>query len=155
MSGAWLRPRAEIAGWAFYARYRELAGFPGWFLLDMVIPLLITALPILLSRSVVPGGSPASPYAFQSAVGTADHAAFLLVGANVFLLTLRAFWDIGLWLENEARTGTLDLLSLAPFDRRWVVAGIALFDLARGLVVFSPQSAVHPLEVRIVFIRPP
>ena len=63
-------------------------------------------------------------------------AAFLLVGANVFLLTLRAFWDIGLWLENEVRSGTLDLLSLAPFDRRWVVTGIALFNLARGLVIF-------------------
>ena len=49
-----LRPRLEIAGWAFYARYRELAGYPGWFLLDMLIPILITALPILLSRSAGP-----------------------------------------------------------------------------------------------------
>ncbi|RPJ44571.1 MAG: ABC transporter permease, partial [Chloroflexi bacterium] len=68
--------------------------------------------------------------------GTPEYAAFLLVGANVFLLTLRAFWDIGLWLENESQSGTLDLISLAPFDRRWVVTGIALFNLARGVLVF-------------------
>jgi ABC-2 type transport system permease protein len=149
-----LRLRLKVAGWAFYARYRELAGYPGWFLLDILIPIFITALPILLSRSAgasapaassgnMPAMMPAvTPGIFQTALSPGDSAAFLLIGANVFLLTLRAFWDIGLWLENEVRAGTLDVLSLAPFDRRWIVTGIALFNLARGLVNFFLSIAV-------------
>lgn len=132
---AGVRAGLDLARWAFYARYRELAGYPGWFLLDIFIPILITIIPLLLSRAagggVIAGLGPAS-----------NSAAFLLIGANVFLLTLRAFWDIGLWLENEQRSGTLEMLFLAPCDRRWIIAGIALFNLARGLLNFCLSFAL-------------
>ena len=85
----------------------------------------------------------------RGAGGAGGYAAFLLIGANVFLLTLRAFWDIGLWLENEQRTGTLEVLALAPCDRRWIVAGIALFNLARGLLNFCLSFAVGCLLFKI------
>ena len=139
---AGMRARLDLVGWAFYARYRELAGYPGWFLLDVFIPILITIVPILLSRS-------AGAREFPGAGGAGGYAAFLLIGANVFLLTLRAFWDIGLWLENEQRTGTLEVLALAPCDRRWIVAGIALFNLARGLLNFCLSFAVGCLLFKI------
>ena len=155
-----LRTRAEIAAWAAYARYRELASYPGWFLLDVFIPVIIAAVPILLGRAV--GGTDAAVN-FAQRSGTANYAAFMLIGANTFLMTLRAFWDIGLWLRKEQQTGTLEALYVTPADRRWLLVGLAAFNLARGLINFGLSFtlgcqvfAVNPLQgnwlVAIMFL---
>jgi ABC-2 type transport system permease protein len=128
-----VRVGLEIAAWAIYARYRELASYPGWFLLDVFIPIVTAAIPILLGRAT--GGADAATN-FAQRAGTSNYAAFLLIGANTFLMTLRAFWDIGLWLRKEQQTGTLESLYTTPADRRWILAGLAAFNLARGLVNF-------------------
>jgi ABC-2 type transport system permease protein len=130
---ATLRAGLDIAAWAVYARYRELAGYPGWFLLDVFIPIITAAIPILLGRAT--GGADAAAN-FAGWTGTSNYAAFLLIGANTFLMTLRAFWDIGLWLRKEQQTGTLESLYTTPADRRWILAGLAAFNLGRGLVNF-------------------
>ena len=117
--------------WAAYARYRELAGYPGWFLLDAAIPIAIAAIALLLGQAA---GGPLGAAHFAAQAGTRESAAFLLIGANVFLLTLRAFWDLGLWLRKEQQAGTLEALYVTPARRGWLVAGVAGFNLARGLV---------------------
>jgi ABC-2 type transport system permease protein len=129
-----LRGKFEIAAWAFYARSRILTGAPGWFLLDAAQPILTTAIPMFLGWAVS-AGDPAVNFAAR--VGTTEYAAFMLVGANVFLLTLRAFWDIGLWLRNEQQAGTLELLYTTPADRRWILVGLAAFNLGRGLATLA------------------
>lgn len=129
-----VRAGLEIAAWAIYARYRELAGYPGWFLLDVFIPIITAAVPILLGRAT--GGADAAAN-FRQQAGTSNYAAFLLIGANTFLMTLRAFWDIGLWLRKEQQTGTLESLYTTPADRRWILVGLAAFNLMRGLVNFA------------------
>jgi ABC-2 type transport system permease protein len=150
----------DIATWAAYARYRELASYPGWFLLDVFIPIIIAIVPILLGRAV--GGADAATN-FAQRAGTSNYAAFLLIGANTFLMTLRAFWDIGLWLRKEQQVGTLESLYVTPADRRWVLAGLAAFNLARGLANFVLSFAlgclvfaVNPLQgnwlVALVFL---
>ncbi len=123
----------DIAAWSAYGRYREMACYPGWFLLDLFIPIMIAAVPILLGRAA--GGVEAGVNFFQRS-GTSDYAAFLLIGANTFLMTLRAFWDMGLWLRKEQQTGTLEALYATPADRRWILVGLAAFNLARGQVNF-------------------
>jgi len=128
-----VRAGLEIAAWAAYARYRELASSPGWFLLDVFVPIITAAVPILLGRAT--GGANAAANFYQRA-GTSNYAAFLLIGANTFLMTLRAFWDIGLWLRKEQQTGTLESLYTTPADRRWILIGLAAFNLARGLANF-------------------
>lgn len=133
------RAHLRIATWAIYARYREMASFPGWFLLDALIPLIITTVPILLSRAA-DVDQPALHFA--SRAGTQEYAAFLLIGANTFLLTLRAFWDMGLWLRKEQQTGTLEALYTTPADRRWLLVGLAVFNLARGLVNLMLSFAI-------------
>ena len=127
------RTRLDIAAWTAFARYRELASYPGWFLLDVFIPIITAAVPILLGRAT--GGIDAAAN-FAQRAGTANYAAFLLIGANTFLMTLRAFWDIGLWLRNQQQIGTLESLYTTPADRRWILAGLAVFNLVRGLVNF-------------------
>jgi ABC-2 type transport system permease protein len=123
----------DIAAWSAYARYRELASFPGWFLLDVFIPIIIAAVPILLGRAVGGTGAAAN---FAERAGTSNYAAFLLIGANTFMMTLRSFWDMGLWLRKEQQTGTLESLYTTPADRRWILAGLAAFNLARGVFNF-------------------
>jgi len=71
-----LRACLDIAAWSAYSRYRELASYPGWFLLDVFIPIIIAVVPILLGRAV--GGAEAQVN-FAMHVGTANYAAFLLV----------------------------------------------------------------------------
>ena len=128
-----LRACLDIAVWSAYSRYRELASYPGWFLLDVFIPMIIAAVPILLGRAV--GGAEAQ-LNFAARVGTTNYAAFLLIGANTFLMTLRSFWDMGLWLRNEQQTGTLESLYTTPADRSWILAGLAAFNLMRGAINF-------------------
>ncbi len=140
-----LRGSLAIARWSMYARTRELASYPGWFLLDAFIPILITAVPILLSRT----NEGASVDYFLAQAGTSEYAAFLLIGANTFLLTLRAFWDLGLWLRKEQQTGTYEALYLTPADRRWVFVGLAAFNLLRGLVNLILSFALGCLVFRI------
>ena len=155
-----LRACLDIAAWSAYARYREMASYAGWFLLDVFIPIVIAAVPILLGRAV--GGASAAAN-FAQRAGTSNYAAFLLIGANTFLMTLRSFWDIGLWLRKEQQTGTLESLYTTPADRRWILAGLAAFNLARGLVNFLLSFllgcwlfAVNPLQgdyiVALVFL---
>jgi ABC-2 type transport system permease protein len=119
-------------------------------LLDVFIPIVIAAVPILLGRAV--GGAEAQMN-FAQRAGTTNYPAFLLIGANTFLLTLRSFWDMGLWLRKEQQTGTLESLYTTPADRRWILAGLAAFNLARGLVNFMFSFllgcwlfAVNPLQ---------
>jgi ABC-2 type transport system permease protein len=128
-----LRARFDIARWAAYARYRELASYPGWFLLDLLIPIVVAAIPILLGRAVS-GANVGANFALHA--GTSNYAAFFLIGANAFLMTLRSFWDMGLWLRNEQQTGTLEALYTTPADKSWILAGLAAFNLVRGLVNF-------------------
>jgi len=145
-----LRSNVEIARWAAYARYRELASYPGWFLLDLGLPILIAAIPILLGRAV--GGLQAADN-FAQRVGTTAYPAYLLIGANTFLMTLRSFWDLGLWLRHEQLTGTLESLVTTPADKSWILAGLSAFNLARGLLNFLASFllggwlfAVNPLR---------
>ncbi len=140
-----LRACLEIAAWSAYSRYRELASYPGWFLVDLFIPIMIAAVPILLGRAA---GGEAAAGNFARQAGTSNYAAFLLIGANAFLMTLRAFWDIGLWLRKEQQTGTLETLYTMPADRRWVLGGLAAFNLARGLVNFGLSYVIGCLVLR-------
>ena len=126
-----LQSSLALARWAAYARFRELAGFPGWFLLDALIPILLVAISMFLGQAV---GGPLAGEQFSRQAGTSEVVAFMLLGANVFLLTLRAFWDMGLWLRKEQQTGTLEALYVTPADRRWLLVGLAGFNLARGTI---------------------
>jgi ABC-2 type transport system permease protein len=131
-----------LVRWSIYARFRELAGYPGWFLLDALIPLIIVAISTFLGRAV--GGAQATEN-FARQAGTPEYAAFLLIGANAFLLTLRAFWDLGLWLRKEQQAGTLEALYVTPADRRWILVGLAGFNLVRGVANLLLSFAIGSL----------
>ncbi|HID87821.1 MAG TPA: hypothetical protein EYP55_10675 [Anaerolineae bacterium] len=64
------------------ARLRMISRYPGWFLLDIMIPTVMAAFPILLGKSMA---GPSAGETFRLNTGTDNYVAYLLIGANVFM----------------------------------------------------------------------
>jgi ABC-2 type transport system permease protein len=99
--------------------------------LEIIIPIVFAAMPMLLGRAS--GGSQAAAN-FQANTGTANYVAYLLIGANVFSLVSNAFWHIAHWLRFEQETGTLESIYLSPTSSLTLTAGVALYSVLRGLI---------------------
>jgi ABC-2 type transport system permease protein len=112
------------------ARVQQLRRYPGWLLLDIVLPIIFAALPILMGRALA-GDAVAEN--FELNTGSAQYVAFLIIGGNIFALVSGAMWNIGFWVRREQQTGTLEALYLTPTSRAVMVAGVALYQAVRGL----------------------
>ncbi len=129
-----LASRLRITWEVATARLREMSRYPAWFVLDVIIPIMMTALPVFLGRSVAGANASAN---FQQNTGTANYVAYLIIGSNVFIVVTRALWDMGFWMRREQQTGTLEVLYLAPVSRLWIVAGVSLYSTVRSLITTS------------------
>jgi ABC-2 type transport system permease protein len=117
-------------------RMLTISRYPGQLLLDIVIPIVFAAMPILLGRATA-GANAAQ--AFAANTGTTNYVAYMLIGSSVFMIVSYAFWHMAYWLRWEQETGTLESLYLSPTNRVWVAAGTALYSCLRG--VFSALAA--------------
>ena len=118
----------------FVYRLRVISRYRGWFLFDMVVPTMIAAIPILLGRALAGGDAGA---AFLENTGTANYVAYMVVGANVFMIVSNAMWIFGFWLRNEMQTGTLESLYLSPASRIVLLGGISLYAVFRSMIAFG------------------
>ncbi len=118
----------------FLTRLRIVSRYRGWFLLDMLIPTVIAAIPILLGRAL--GGENAAAV-FLENTGTANYVAYMVIGANIFMIVSNSLWIFGFWLRNEMQTGTLESLYLSPVSRAVLLGGVALYTAFRSLIAFS------------------
>jgi ABC-2 type transport system permease protein len=116
------------------ARLRMMSRYRGWFLLDIIIPTMIAAIPILLGQAMA---GPSAAENFRLNTGTDNYVAYLLIGSNVFMMVSGALWNFGFWLRREQQTGTLEALYLAPTNRWLVLCGVALYGTLRSLVNFG------------------
>jgi ABC-2 type transport system permease protein len=116
------------------ARLRMQSRYRGWFLLDIMIPTVLAAMPILLGRATA-GANAAQNFAANT--GTPNYVAYLLIGSNVFMMVSGALWNVGYWLRREAETGTLEALYMAPTERVWILLGISFYGVARLVVNFA------------------
>ena len=105
--------------------------YPGQLALDIIIPIVFAALPILLGRATSGDQAAAN---FQANTGTSNYVAYLLIGSNVFTLVSNAFWHIAYWLRYEQETGTLESIYLSPTSSLTLTGGVALYSALRGLV---------------------
>lgn len=112
-------------------RLTTITRYPGQLVVDVVIPIVFAAMPILLGRAAAGQNAPA---VFAQNTGTANYVGYMLIGASAFMIVSYAFWHIAYWLRWEQETGTLESLYLSPTDRVWVVAGTALYSCLRSLV---------------------
>jgi ABC-2 type transport system permease protein len=135
-------------------RLLHMTRYPGQLALEIVIPLIFAAMPMILGRAI-PGGDPSAR--FEANTGTANYVAFLLVGSTAFVIVTRAFTDIASWLRFEQETGTLEAVYLTPTSAVTLATGVALYSAARstgtGLIAYLLGSLVfrvNPLEGNVL-----
>jgi ABC-2 type transport system permease protein len=112
-------------------RLTTIARYPGELFTDMIIPLVIAAMPILLGRA---SAGPAAGAIFFQNTGTANYVAYMLIGSSVFTMVALAFWHVAYWLRWEQEAGTLEAIYLTPTHRIWIAAGTALYSCVRSLL---------------------
>jgi ABC-2 type transport system permease protein len=112
-------------------RLQTITRYPGQLVMDIVIPIVFAAMPILLGRAAA--GQDAGAV-FAQNTGTTNYVAYMLIGASAFTLVAYAFWNIAYWLRWEQETGTLEALYLSPTHRIWVAAGTALYSIGRSVL---------------------
>jgi ABC-2 type transport system permease protein len=112
-------------------RLTNASRYPGQLALEIIIPIVFAAMPMLLGRAS--GGADAAAN-FQANTGTSNYVAYLLIGSNVFSLVSNAFWHIAHWLRFEQETGTLESIYLSPTSSLTLTGGVALYSVMRGLI---------------------
>jgi ABC-2 type transport system permease protein len=110
-------------------RMLNISRYPGQLMLEIIIPIVFAAMPMLLGRA---SGADAAAN-FEANTGTANYVAFLLIGANAFTLVSSAFWHVAYWLRFEQETGTLESIYLTPTSSVTLASGVALYSVVRGL----------------------
>ncbi len=126
-----LRSRLSVMLASTRMRLLTISRYKGQLVLDIFIPIVFAALPILMGRAI---GGEGAAVNFASNTGTTNYVAYMLIGSSVFAIVSYAFWHVGYWLRWEQETGTLEAIYLAPTERVWLVAGTALYSMIRSLV---------------------
>lgn len=111
-------------------RLVTISRYPGQVVVDIVIPIVFAAMPVLLGRATA---GPDAAAVFKANTGTDNFVAYMLIGASAFTIVSYAFWHVAYWIRWEMETGTLEALYLAPTGRIWVAAGTALYSTMRSI----------------------
>ncbi len=111
-------------------RLINVSRYPGQLALEVVIPLVFAAMPMLLGQAMAGKNAAAN---FQAHTGTASYVAFLLIGSNIFTLVSNSFWHLANWLRFEQETGTLEALYLTPTSSKVLASGVAVYSMIRSL----------------------
>jgi ABC-2 type transport system permease protein len=111
-------------------RLLNISRYPGQLAMEIVIPIVFAAMPMLLGRASAGADAEAN---FQANTGTANYVAFLLIGSNVFMIVSNAFWTIAYWLRFEQETGTLEAVYLTPTSSTTLASGVALYSAIRSV----------------------
>lgn len=157
---ATLRRNLSAAAAELRLRLINVSRYPGQLVMEIIIPIVFAAMPMLLGRSVS-GGDPAA--AFQSNTGTANYVAFLLIGANTFTIVSGAFWHIAYWVRFEQETGTLEAVYLTPTSSLYLAGGVAAYSAVRsvssgllayiiGCLIFGVNPFAGDVLLALVFI---
>jgi ABC-2 type transport system permease protein len=115
-------------------RLLNITRYPGQLMMEIIIPIVFAAMPMLLGRA---SAGPNAAANFAANTGTTNYVAFLLIGSNVFTLVSNAFWHIAYWVRFEQETGTLEAVYLTPTSSRVLASGVAIYSVTRGLITSS------------------
>lgn len=122
--------------WAvFIARLRTISRYKGFLVMEILLPTLFAALPILLGNAIAGSESQARAN-FEEHTHTASYVAYMIIGANVFMMVSGAMWNFGMWMRREQQTGTLESLLLSPANKTAILAGTALYISVRTSTSF-------------------
>lgn len=141
-----LAQRASAALAETRLRLLNISRYPGQMVLEVIIPVVFAAMPMLLGRATA---GPDAAANFAANTGTTNYVAFLLIGSNVFTLVSNAFWHVAYWLRFEQETGTLEAVYLTPTSSVTLVSGVALYSLIRGLIAAGLAYVLGCLVFRV------
>jgi ABC-2 type transport system permease protein len=111
-------------------RLINVSRYPGQLFMEIVIPIVFAAMPMLLGQATAGKDAAAN---FQAHTGTASYVAFLLIGSNIFTLVSNSFWHIANWVRFEQETGTLEAVYLTPTSSKVLASGVAFYSMTRSL----------------------
>lgn len=111
-------------------RLINVSRYPGQLIMDIILPIIFAAMPMLLGQATAGADAAAN---FQANTGTANYVAYLLIGANVFTIVSNAFWHIAYWVRFEQETGTLEAIYATPTASATLAAGVAIYSAIRGV----------------------
>ena len=117
-----MRMTLDIIWTVAVARFKTLARYKGWLVMDISIPIVFAAMPVLLGIAFA-GSSAMAQVNFDANLndltgsGTMQFEIYMLVGANVFMIVANSLWQVGFWIRRERMTGTLESIYLTPTSK--------------------------------------
>ncbi|MFQ6061015.1 MAG: ABC transporter permease [Thermoplasmata archaeon] len=112
-----------------------ISRYKGSLLMELFMPIVFAALPILLGISLASGGTPVEEN-WRISTGTQDFKAYMLIGACTFMVVTLMIWLVGFWIRREMVTGTLESVWITPAKKYLVIAGVTGYALLRAFVAF-------------------
>jgi ABC-2 type transport system permease protein len=118
------------------ARLRIISRYKGALLMELFMPIVFAALPIMLGVSIASGGDVDVASNWEKTTGTADFKAYMLIGASTFMVVMLMTWLVGFWLRREMVSGTLESVWVSPAKKYLVIGGVTGYALIRAFVAF-------------------
>ncbi|MBI5830466.1 MAG: ABC transporter permease [Chloroflexi bacterium] len=127
-------------------RFVNISRYPGQLVLEIIIPIVFAAMPMLLGRATAGAQAGAN---FEANTGTANYVAFLLIGSNVFTIVSNAFWHMAYWLRFEQETGTLESIYLTQTSSVTLAVGLSIYSAVRAVITASVSYIAGCLVFRV------
>ncbi|MFZ5969318.1 MAG: ABC transporter permease [Bacillota bacterium] len=93
----------------------QLRAYPMEFFIGNLLTALYTVLGAYFMYHLLFQGK--MDDSFQGITGTADYMTYVILGSGIYLFVVRTHLNVSRSLITEMRTGTLESLMVAPFDR--------------------------------------
>ncbi|MHA1971889.1 MAG: ABC transporter permease [Candidatus Hodarchaeales archaeon] len=124
--------------WAtFIVRLKIISRYKGALLMDIVMPALFAAMPILLGSALAGSVSAASANFKMNTGIDASYVAFIIIGSNVFATVSSSLWLFGFFIRREQMLGTLESLFMTPAHQISILAGLTLYVEIRSIITFT------------------
>ncbi len=116
-------------------RFIIISRYKGSLLMELFMPIVFAALPIMLGVSLASSGTPVAEN-WKISTGTGDFKAFMLIGSCTFMVVSLMTWLVGFWVRREMVTGTLESVWVTPAKKYLVIGGVTGYALIRAFVAF-------------------
>ena len=121
----------------FIVRLKTISRYKGMLMMDIVLPAMFAAMPILLGQALS-GSLTAASANFEENTGLigANYVAYIIIGANVFSTVTASLWLCGFFIRREQTLGTLESIFMTPAHKISILGGLTLYVQIRSLITF-------------------
>lgn len=154
-----LKGHLGVAWGTFVVRIKTISRYKGMLLMDMLMPVMFAAMPILLGQALA-GSISAASANFEKNTGLigANYVAFIIIGANVFSTVVTSMWLFGFFIRREMTLGTLEALFMTPAHQISILSGLAIYVQIRSLITFvggyvlgCVLFSINPIQGQVLY----